>query len=448
MLNRRYLAPALVLLLGLLISWLAATQLAKAEGRRSLARFEGAAAGVTTAVANKMNLQLALLRGTRGLFRTSAEVSEADFAAYVGGLELDRNYPGTLGIGFTEAGVAGRPVPGYSSAGAGLRSAIRFIAPMHRHNQVALGVDMLTEGTRREAMLRAWNTDQATVSGVVQLVQDSRAERQPGFLLYVPARSEDGVFRGWVYSPLRGRDLFGSILNKPEFAGLRIAVYDGPVTEANRLFANGTQSGQPRHRRTVTLPVGGRELAISVETTDEFERSVPLTLPIVVGILGVLASTLLAALSFQQQRTVDRIAKQVQVATSELRDANARLRAEAEARGQAEAQLFQAQKMEAVGQLTGGMAHDFNNMLAVVIGSLDFARHTQDTERLQRLIGQALKGATKAAELTQRLLAFSRRQTLQPSVLDVNALIANKSELLRRTLGGSVQLQTVQASDL
>jgi len=75
MLNRRYLAPAVILLLGLLVSWLAVSQLARAEERRSLTRLESAAAGATTAVANKMNLQLALLRGTPGLFRTSAEVT-------------------------------------------------------------------------------------------------------------------------------------------------------------------------------------------------------------------------------------------------------------------------------------------------------------------------------------------------------------------------------------
>jgi len=84
----------------------------------------------------------------------------------------------------------------------------------------------------------------------------------------------------------------------------------------------------------------------------------------------------------------------------------------------------------------------------VVIGSLDFARHSDDPKRLHKLIEQALKGALKAAELTQRLLAFSRRQTLQPSVVDVNALVGDMSELLRRTLGGAVQLQTVQAGDL
>ncbi len=447
--NRRFLVPALILLLGLLISWLAASQLARAEERRSLARFEGAASGVVTAVGNKVNLQLALLRGTRGLFRTDEEVTEADFRGYVGGLELERNYPGILGIGFAEAGVEGRPLPGQRPNGAGLRSAIRFIAPLNSRNRVALGFDMLTESTRREAMLRTWNTDQPSLSGVVQLVQDSRSRQlQPGFLLYIPARSEDGVFRGWVYSPLRGDELFGSVLNKPEFAGLHMAVYDGPVSSSNLLFSNSSEPAHPRHRRSVTIPVGGRDLAIVVNTTDDFERAAPLTLPLVVGILGFLASILLAALSFQQQRTVDRVARQVDVATAELRDANARLRAEAVARSEAEAQLFQAQKMEAVGQLTGGMAHDFNNMLAVVIGSLDFARHTDEPARLHRLIEQALKGATKAAELTQRLLAFSRRQTLQPSVLDVNALVADMSELLRRTLGGSVQLQTVQAGDL
>lgn len=112
--------------------------------------------------------------------------------------------------------------------------------------------------------------------------------------------------------------------------------------------------------------------------------------------------------------------------------------------------LRQAQKMEAVGQLTGGIAHDFNNMLAVVIGSLDLlGRRFGDAEpRARRYIDAATDGARRAALLTQRLLAFSRQQPLKPEPLDANKLVAGMSDLLRHSLGADTRLETVLAGGL
>jgi signal transduction histidine kinase len=134
----------------------------------------------------------------------------------------------------------------------------------------------------------------------------------------------------------------------------------------------------------------------------------------------------------------------------ELVDANRRLTQEAERRERIEEQLRQSQKMEAVGQLTGGMAHDFNNMLAIVIGALDIAaRRLANSEGdWQRFLEAARDGAQRAAALTHRLLAFSRQQPLTPQVLDANKLVAGMSELLHRTLGGALRLETVLAGGL
>ncbi|MFC7537767.1 CHASE domain-containing protein [Sphingomonas sp. GCM10030256] len=436
-----------MLVVGLLASLLAAWQLSRTEERRSLARFEGLAASVQTAIANKLDMQLALLRGTRGLFAASGEVNTPEFNAYVRNLDLGLNYPGILGIGFAQVGVRGRPVEGHHEAQGRMASSIRYLAPLSPRNRAAIGVDMLSEPTRRTAMLRALNTGQPALSGVVRLVQEIEPEKQPGFLLYVPVQGGPGEFRGWVYSPLRGHDLFGSLFAKPEFAGARIRVYLGSPAEASLLFTSSAGNEQPRHSSRQAIAVGGTTLTIDVASTAAFERSSPLALPLIVWVLGSLISVLFAGLVDQQQRSVERTTRQVALRTAELQAANTRLLEESEARSKAEAQLHQAQKMEVVGQLTGGLAHDFNNMLAVVIGSLDFARHTDDVSRLKQLIDQALKGATKAAELTQRLLAFSRRQTLMPDVVDVNVLVADMSELLRRTLGGTARLQTSLAAD-
>jgi PAS domain S-box-containing protein len=123
---------------------------------------------------------------------------------------------------------------------------------------------------------------------------------------------------------------------------------------------------------------------------------------------------------------------------------------EVDARSRVEEQLRQIQKMEAVGQLTGGIAHDFNNMLAVVLGALSLLQRklSRGETDIERFLDAATDGAQRAATLTQRLLAFSRQQPLSPEPLVINRLVAGMSELLARTLGEHVKVETVLAAGL
>jgi PAS domain S-box-containing protein len=138
--------------------------------------------------------------------------------------------------------------------------------------------------------------------------------------------------------------------------------------------------------------------------------------------------------------------------TQELRNLNATLEQQVTERTEQlrknEEVLRQSQKMEAVGQLTGGVAHDFNNLLQVIIGNLDTISRSQNQEspRLVKAVQSAMSGAKRAAALTQRLLAFSRRQPLDPKPIDVNALISGMSDLLHRSLGETIELEVVRAA--
>jgi len=119
-------------------------------------------------------------------------------------------------------------------------------------------------------------------------------------------------------------------------------------------------------------------------------------------------------------------------------------RAQEKALEESRAALAHAQKMESLGQLTGGMAHDFNNLLTVVIGSIDLVLRMPTTgEKATELLDAARQAGEQGASLVRRLLAFSRRQALAPQDVDVNRLVTNMSELLRRTLGESIVLETV-----
>ena len=153
------------------------------------------------------------------------------------------------------------------------------------------------------------------------------------------------------------------------------------------------------------------------------------------------------------------IASTAVVATSwsyiqELRAQSDALKAEAASRQEAESRLLQTQKLELIGQLTAGVAHDFNNLLTIVIGNLDTVRRridsgtAADLSLLARPVETAAEGARRAAALTQKLLAFARQQTLAPTRLDINRAVANMSDVLIRTVGESIKIETVLAAGL
>ncbi len=139
--------------------------------------------------------------------------------------------------------------------------------------------------------------------------------------------------------------------------------------------------------------------------------------------------------------------------TAELARANAELEQRVEERTRereaALAQLHEVQKLESLGQLTGGLAHDFNNLLGAIIGNLELLeKRLPDDPRVRRLLAGAMAGAERGATLTRRLLAFARRQELKPQTVDVAVLVGGMLEMLHRTLGPAVHMRTEFADDL
>ncbi|WP_338424466.1 ATP-binding protein [Sphingopyxis kveilinensis] len=133
----------------------------------------------------------------------------------------------------------------------------------------------------------------------------------------------------------------------------------------------------------------------------------------------------------------------VEARTAELEQANNALRSEMIEREAAEAQLRQAQKMEAVGQLTGGIAHDFNNMLAVVVGGLELAERwlPGEPDKAQRHLANALDGANRAADLTRRLLTFARSEPARPEMTVIDESVTSFAPLIERTIGDRIALK-------
>jgi signal transduction histidine kinase/ActR/RegA family two-component response regulator len=468
---KRLRSPLLVILLGLIATIAATLIVDRMEDQRRTERFGALADAVSGSIKDQLTEHRVLLRGVAAFFQASEDVGRAEFRDYVDRLGIPQNHPGTLGIGFSlqvddaadlrdaiermraegQSGFEPWPKPFRFPA-----STIMLLEPQSSANRRALGFNMYGEAVRRQAMRRAMQTGQAALSGKVQLVQDGSGKASPGFLIYIPvgrttgARPGTAAFRasGWAYSPLRAHDIVGAALDRPGLEAARLELFDGAPSEPSLLYRS-ADYGSPDLLTERTIDFGGRTWTVRVGSSPAQFADDPLPLAWLVAVSGGLLTLLLAALAWQQSLAASRTQIEVNRATGELRRTNRELIETSRARAEAEAHLRQSQKLEAIGQLTGGIAHDFNNMLAVILGNLDLAsRRANDPERLARALSHAQKGAHRAAEMTQRLLAFGRRQPLAPRLLDPNQLVANMSELLRRTLGEQVQIQTMLAGDM
>ena len=245
----------------------------------------------------------------------------------------------------------------------------------------------------------------------------------------------------------------------PTFEGLGVVRSDD-ITADPRYGRNGPHKGMPEGH----LPVRSY-LAVPVQSrTGEVVGGLFFGHPeaarfdarheqVMVGIAAQAAIAIDNARLFEAAQRELSERRQAEEAVRELNQSLEQRIAEAISEREAvEDVLRQAQKMEAVGQLTGGVAHDFNNLLTIITGNMDMALRAIEAEggnaRAKRAVGNALKGAERAAALTQRLLAFSRRQPLAPKALDADKLIAGISELMMRSLGETIRLETITAPGL
>ncbi|MDQ8757764.1 ATP-binding protein [Sphingosinicella sp. LHD-64] len=225
-------------------------------------------------------------------------------------------------------------------------------------------------------------------------------------------------------------------------SGARIAGYgrDGadPPPRLDRPFpvpASLTQASVPVTR-------GGERIGAVYLAADAEPLSRRLSRNLVIVLLVVMAVLVVAVLGFAQA-ALRRANRELLERADALAEANTELRVQIGEREKAEDQLRQAQKLQALGQLTGGIAHDFNNLLTVIQGSADMLRRPGLAEEKRARMAEAIvQSADRAAALTGQLLAFARRQPLQPEVIDVNALIEGMTDLLDRTLGERIAVRT------
>jgi signal transduction histidine kinase len=236
-----------------------------------------------------------------------------------------------------------------------------------------------------------------------------------------------------------------------------IGVYDN----AGALLAGyGREGAAPPPRWTDSLPPAGESVTSVVPVASRGERigtvylaadpeplSGRLSRYLVITLLVVMAALVVTVLGIAQN-ALRRVNRQLGERARALARANAELKVQISERAKAEDQLRQAHKMQALGQLTGGIAHDFNNLLTVIQGSADMLRRPSLAEEKRIRFAEAIvQASSRAAALTGQLLAFARRQPLQPEIIEVNDLIRGMTDLLDRTLGERIEVQTGLADD-
>ena len=307
--------------------------------------------------------------------------------------------------------------------------------PFHPTTLVSV-VGSAVRGRRRQYQTRAILQDLTEGEGLLQTALS--AGRLGALELHLPELELEAsdtcktFFGRKEGEPFSYQDLLAAV--HPDDRARRLDVLDRTIEtgrdysiEYRNIWPDGSQHWVDVRARAVRRPDGSIKSLVGV-SSDITARKVA----------EIERENLLAQLA--AERTA--LAELTATLEQRVEQRTADLMKEVAAREKAQEQLRQAQKMETIGQLTGGVAHDFNNLLMVVMGNLDLLRkRIPDDPRLHRLIDGAVQGAERGASLTQRLLAFARQQDLRAVPVDLNTLIQGMSDLLQRSLGPRVVLR-------
>jgi PAS domain S-box-containing protein len=349
----RPLIPYVVLAVSLLITLGATVYVSTAAAGKDQTRFDNGVSEIQSALRQRMDIYINLLRGGAGLFSSSASITRAQFAAYVDRLDLQENFRGIQGIG-----VSARVPPGGAEAlvarmrregdptftihPPGPRDelhTILYLEPPNERNKAAIGYDMFTDPTRRAAMENARDTAAPAASGKVTLVQEIDNRPQAGFLIYVPIYylreiPEDVALRrqalaGFIYSPFRADDLLDGMFGAGETAaGIEYDIYDGPRAEPAALLHRSDhrhpldRSGSPQFTRTERLDVAARPWTIVYRSAPDFRITSARSWTFAVAGAGIATSILLFLLTAAQAAAQHR----AEAGAQRLRESESRFR--------------------------------------------------------------------------------------------------------------------------
>ena len=452
-----YLLAALAaLLLGIgltLVLWHSARDHAHDEAQQ---RFEFQARETQLAIRQRLLAYEHVLRGGAGLFAASERITPAEWKRYTESLHLESNYPGILGLGFSkwlqpgerQSLISQMRTTGLSSfdiwpQGEGeAHSSILFLEPTNWRNQRALGFDMYSEATRREAMQRARDLATPIASGRVRLVQETETAPQHGFLMYLPVyrdgqtpadlQARRQALQGFVYSPFRMGDLMQGIFGAQALPMIRLQIFDGPQTNPEWLmfdsFVGAAAQDSPLFSRIRHVNFNGRQWALNFASSPTFEHTVERQKPAMILGGGLLTSLLLAILvallganraRSQQLAGANRGLQDEIAERRKLADALAQARDRAEAANQAKSEFL------------SNVSHELRTPLTLILAPTEeLLGHAAPAERraLDRIKRNALILLNRVNDLLDFAKAEAGMTELHPRHVDLHALISSLAD--------------------
>jgi len=339
-----------------------------------------------------------------------------------------------------QADFSGFEIREVDSSGQRIRAAERdkyypvtFVEPL-KGNEHIVGFDLFSEGGRRKAVEGAIDTGKVTATPPIRLVQEGG--NQPGILLIFAVH--DGFNGPGVVSVALRMGTFITGIAAPVGSILKVRLIDAEQEKTLYSSFPDSEDGASFYRDTFAF--GGRRYVVESVPTASYLNQHRKWQSGVVLVTGVISTGLLGALLLLSTGHTHRIERVVDARTRDLESTNKRLQLEMKERQQAETALRQAQKMEAIGQLTGGIAHDFNNLLTVVSGNAALIHSKAQDDGVTRRASAIIRAAEQGERLTRQLLTFSRRQMLRPEPVDLRERVHEIGDMLSRSLRENIQV--------
>jgi two-component system, OmpR family, sensor kinase len=439
--------------------------------------FEGEASRTAEAVRERLNTIVTLLHGSAGLFAANRSVDREAFASYMSKLRLRERFPGILGIGYTarwapsdldrklaesraELGPAFRLWPEHPRDD---YHSILYLEPLDERNQAAIGYDMYTEPTRRAAMARARDEGAPAASGKVILVQEIEAQKQAGFLVYLPVFRGPGVppdvdsrraaLQGFVYAPLRVGDLLQGVRG----TGIRqvnYELYDGATPQAGALMRSTRtdDATEPAFTTSRQLEIAGRTWLLQFSSHPEFESlSQRRLLPWLAG-ASLAFSLLLAWITFLQaraRRDAELAGAQRRMNEVALRQSEERERDRAQRLEELTDQLREGDRRK--DEFLAVLAHELRNPLAPIRTSLEIIRRSPHSQKAEQAREMAARQVAHMVRLIDDLLDVSRisrgkivLQRRQVKVADVVQAAVETAQPLIDAAGHELRLAPIE----
>ncbi|MGD9717041.1 MAG: CHASE domain-containing protein [Sulfuricurvum sp.] len=348
-LNKKTLAYA-ILVAGIALSIAAFRYEQENAKEKERLRFETVTKQATLLITTRMDAYRHILYAGAGLYSASDKVERSEWRTFVDMLRIERSFPGIQGLGYAavidpfelkrhEAAMRKEGFVDYALRPAGKResyTAIVYLEPLDERNRRAIGYDMFSEKTRRQAMVRAAESGVAAASGKVRLMQENQIDEQAGFLMYVPvyakgARLETkaqrlAALQGFIYAPFRVKDLMRGVLGE-RYRDLAFEIYDGAPTQANLLLSRNMGSvvkDAPSIEKRIDID--GRVWTLRYRPLHGFVQEAQTSFPWLVLLLGTLLSFTLFAVIRSLIRTKEKAQQLAEKITAKLSISEERLR--------------------------------------------------------------------------------------------------------------------------